>query len=127
MSKQHPTTILGADSPRSPDSSEANTSEALVAPVFRRLRSRGGALDDGTPCHKDLVPFVQSFDFTLLAAALRKRPLLYFDPAVRAQIAHLLHLRDNEEEWERVGWDVHVDDFRGVATPDEVEHVESIL
>jgi len=74
-----------------------------------------------------LVPFVESPDFALLADALRTHRMLYSHPAVCEQIAHLLRLRQDDREWERLGWSMEMDNDGCVATPHEVERVDEVL
>jgi hypothetical protein len=116
--------------------------DPLVSPLFVALArnlKRGSIVPDETPfaakiafnpplLPRALVPFVESLDLALLADALRAQRLLYFHPAVRWQLAYLLRLQWDHHEWERLGWDVTMDDYVGrIATPDEVERVNATL
>ena len=118
------------------------TVDPLISPLFSVALARnlkiGAIVPDETPLAakiafdppllpRALVPFVETLDFAKLAGALRIRPALYFHPVVRAQIVHLLGLRDDPKEWKRVGWHQHVDDLLGAAVPSEVKRVKLVL
>jgi hypothetical protein len=130
LEEPHPAPMTPPGRPTSkpnPPRSEANASDVFVAPVFHHLARRGGVLADGTTCPPSLLPFVESFDFAVLATALQERPFLYFHPAVRVQIDWLLHLLNDEELWQRTEWEIHFDDNGHAQPPCEVNRVEEIL
>jgi len=76
-----------------------------------------------------LHQFLQTLDLSTLAEALKRNPILYFDPIVSAQIFYLMGLRNNQELWNRLGWGIQADDSipRGWGPPKEVDEVEKYL
>jgi hypothetical protein len=86
-----------------------------ILEINRQLAS--GRLDWAeVPC-PDLLPFLQSLDLSALAQAIFSSPEAYWQPLVAAQIGHLLRLRNREAAWKELGWQVEVDDERGIAFP----------
>lgn len=76
-----------------------------------------------------LHPFLQKMDLPILAEALKRDPILYFDPIVSAQISYLMGLRNNQELWNGLGWGIQADDSipSGWRPPKEVDEVIKYL